>query len=179
MLWRWLGARHLLLGVLLGIISAGLVAGAIGFAVIVFGLYDAAATSPHSLPVAWVVHTTMIRSVRLRAHAMGFAPRVTAADVALGARLYGARCQVCHGGPGIARAQWANGLNPNPPYLLDAAQRWSPQEMRLIVGEGVKMTAMPAWRFSMNDRQLWALVAFLRALPKLNRAQYLAATQGR
>lgn len=69
------------------------------------------------------------------------------------------------------------GLEPTPPYLLDVTDRWSPAELKVIVSEGVKMTAMPAWKFRRSEGQLWDLVAFLEALPQMSSADYLRLRQ--
>ena len=41
-----------------------------------------------------------------------------------------------------------------------------------IVGQGARMTAMPAWSESRSDAQLWSLVAFLEAMPYLTPFEY-------
>lgn len=79
---------------------------------------------------------------------------------------------MCHGSPGIARADWTTGLEPTPPYLLDAARRWSPAELQVIVGDGIKMTAMPAWRMTLSEGDIRSLVAFLDTLPSTSPQQY-------
>jgi len=72
----------------------------------------------------------------------------------------------------LARAGWVNGLNPSPPYLLDAALHWSPAQLEWIVAKGVRMTAMPAWQETMTHSQILDTVAFLRALSRIDAAAY-------
>jgi cytochrome c553 len=79
---------------------------------------------------------------------------------------------MCHGGPGVARDAWANGLNPTPPYLIDSHSHWTPQELYWIVSKGVKMTAMPSWKMSMSDKQMWSIVAYLENMPKIPPGAY-------
>ena len=157
-------------GVLSGLLAMGL--GAI--VVIEGGLFNATASTPHSPVVALAAHTAFIRSVQVRAKGVKVPPsRFTAAQVTAGFRDYDVSCAACHGGPGIPRADWAGGMTPTPPYLEDAARRWRPEELYWIVGQGVKMTAMPAWGETRSDAELWNLVAFLRALPYVTTADYL------
>jgi mono/diheme cytochrome c family protein len=63
-------------------------------------------------------------------------------------------------------------MTPSPPYLSDAARQWRPRELYWIVGQGARMTAMPAWSESRSDAQLWSLVAFLEAMPYLTPDEY-------
>ncbi len=79
---------------------------------------------------------------------------------------------MCHGGSGVARAAWVQGLTPTPPYLLDAPRRWTPAQLYWIVGQGIKMTAMPAWRLTRTQGEAWNLVAFLEILPYLSARDY-------
>ncbi|HEX3700352.1 MAG TPA: cytochrome c [Phenylobacterium sp.] len=160
--------KLLFLGWLGGLATAA----AIGLAVVFGGLFDARASTPHLPTVAWAAHTAMIRYVRNAAGDVTPPARFSQAQVLAGSRDYDAHCAVCHGGPAVARAAWVEGMNPPPPYLLDAARQWTPAELFVISGQGVKMTGMPAWTFHRTDAQLWDLVAFLEALPRVTPADY-------
>lgn len=160
------------LGAALAGAFALVVAGCIATAVIVyFGWFDVAASSAHLPPVRWLVHRVMMRSVASRSGARAPA-YVPVAAAAVGLCLYRTHCQTCHGATAIARDKWANGLNPPPPYLIDARTRWSASELHWIISNGVKMTAMPAWKASMSDKQIWSLVAFLETMPDLPSPAY-------
>jgi mono/diheme cytochrome c family protein len=160
------------LGWALGGLTALVAAIAIALFVIFSGAFDVTASTPHHPLVAWATHTTMKHSVRARAKDRA-APKVfTTAQVAAGFSEYDQHCAACHGGPGLSRAVWASAISPTPPYLLDAARRWSPEELEFIVHNGVKMTAMPAWGEVEREDQIWNLVAFLEALPRLSAADY-------
>lgn len=137
-----------------------------------FGVYDVSASAPHSNLAAWAIHATMIRSIRTRAATIHAPQRFSQAQAARGFGEYERHCVGCHGAPGVARAPWASGLTPTPPYLIDATRKWTPAELRLIVGDGVKMTAMPAWKFTLSDDRLWDLVAFLETLGATTPRQY-------
>ncbi len=56
-----------------------------------------------------------------------------------------------------------SGLEPSPPYLLDATAKWKPRELFWIAKNGIKMTGMPSWRNSLSDAQVWDIVAWLEA----------------
>lgn len=166
------GPLKWLAGWVLGGLTALVLGTAVALWVIFSGAFDATASTPHLAPIAWATHTAMIHSIRARARDVRAPSGFTAAQVAAGFREYDLRCAACHGGPGVSRASWAAGMTPTPPYLLDAARRWSPGELHFIVDHGVKMTAMPAWGEVEGQDQLWDLVAFLEALPRLSAGDY-------
>ena len=166
---RW---KSVASGVLLGWLSglAALAVGATGFTAL--GVFDVAATTPQTDWTSWITHTTMVRSVKMRAGGTR-QPVPSSVQVERGFRLYDSHCVECHGAPGIPRAAWVAGLNPTPPYLLDAARDWSPSQLHFIIANGVKMTAMPGWELRMSDKEVWSLVAFVRALRGMSRSEYL------
>lgn len=155
-------------GVVLGLAAVG----ASGLSVIEFGLFDATATKSHAPLVAWATHSAMIHSVRVRAAGIIPPARFTGAEVLAGFADYDSKCAMCHGGPGVGRATWVSGMTPTPPFLVDAANQWTPAQLDFIVRDGVKMTAMPGWRTTMSEGQIWDLVAFLEALPYLSAGDY-------
>jgi mono/diheme cytochrome c family protein len=159
-------------GVLLGWLSGGaaLAVGAAAF--IALGIFDVAATTPQTDWTSWITHTTMIRSVRMRVGAPKRSQDLFPGQVERGFRLYESHCVECHGGPGISRADWTAGLNPTPPYLLDTAREWSPSQLHFIIANGVKMTAMPGWKLRISGQDIWSLVAFLKVLRGMSRAEY-------
>jgi mono/diheme cytochrome c family protein len=144
----------------------------VGLAVIETGAFDARASTPHDPLTAWATHTTMIHSVEHGAASVRPPARFGGDEVREGFRLYDRDCVGCHGAPGLARDGWANGLNPSPPYLVDAPRHWTRAQLYWVVRNGVKMTAMPAWSTVHTDPELWDLVAFLEAQPYLSSAQY-------
>jgi len=131
------------------------------------GIYDVAASKPHTKLTEWITHETMIHSIRRHAQAIKAPRRSSGAQVRAGFCTYETHCVACHGAPAIAREQWVSGLEPSPPYLLDATSHWSSAELFWIVKHGIKMTGMPSWRDSMSDRQVWDVVAFLEAMRQL------------
>jgi hypothetical protein len=58
-------------------------------------------------------------------------------------------------------------MEPAPPYLLDAAEKWKPRELFWIAWNGIKMTGMPSWRAELSDAEIWELVAWLEASRRL------------
>lgn len=164
----------LFVGAAAALISGVLIGAIVGMGVIFGGWYDVSARKPHGLATSWILHTTMIHSIHARAHYQSAPEQFSTEQVHEGFGLYEDHCAMCHGGPGIARPKWVMGLEPTPPYLLDAAQRWSPAELRFVIKHGVKMTAMPAWGLSLSEEDITSLVAFVENLPAIGPSQYRA-----
>ena len=162
----------LILGAGMALTFAGLGVGAL--AVVEFGLFNVTAVKPHAPAVAWITHEAMIRYFKIHALGMKTPPAFTQAQVLAGFQDYDTKCTLCHGGPGVPRATWVDGMTPTPPYILDSARQWTPAELNLIVGDGVKMTPMPGWRTTLSDGEIWNIVAFLEALPLISPRQYAA-----
>jgi len=152
--------HHLLIGIAIGI---AVVVPIGAFAFVKSGIYDVGAAKRHTKFTEWLTHETMIHSVRR--HAEGIEPPslTTSAQLLSGYCSYEAHCTTCHGAAAVARQQWVNGFEPQPPYLLDVTQTFTPGQLFWIVKNGIKMTGMPAWGESMSDREVWNVVAWLEA----------------
>jgi cytochrome c553 len=161
--------RHLLIAALLVAIAAPIFL--LGY--VRSGLFDVAASHPHSKIVEWLTHETMIHSVKRRARNLSSSNPIRSAQAVPGFCQYEAHCVTCHGAAAVGRERWVNGMNPPPPYLLDMSRRWSPGDLEWIVANGIKMTGMPAWRETMTDVEIRDVVAFLEAMPKMPPQTYL------
>jgi len=165
--------------IVLGGLAAALL-GALGaYAFVKSGIFNAGASSPHTKFTEWITHETMIHSVRRHARAIAVPDRFPASAVIAGFCAYQAHCVACHGAAGVARQPWANGMEPQPPYLLDATRDWSPQELFWIAKNGIKMTGMPAWGNAMTDGQIWTIVAWLEASSKMPPQTYVRWSSAR
>jgi mono/diheme cytochrome c family protein len=141
-----------------GLVSAGVAAGA---AFIYSGIYDISATEQHTVPVYWLIEATMRRSVHARSSQTAVPDLSSAARVRRGLHLYRVNCERCHGGPGTAPESFALGLTPAPANLTDTARRWDAADIYWVVKYGIKMTAMPAWQYRLQEQEIWDIVAFV------------------
>ena len=171
---RWPSLRHFIAAAIL----VGIAGPIVVFAYVKSGVFNVAASHPHSRLVEWITHETMINSVESRAPDIALPQRVSTAQAVRGFCQYEAHCVECHGGPAVAREQWVNGLNPAPPYLLNATRQWTPSQLYWVVQNGIKMTGMPAWRDSMTDGQIRDVTFFLEALPQMQPQTYLRWRSG-
>jgi mono/diheme cytochrome c family protein len=79
-------------------------------------------------------------------------------------------CAACHGNDGSGDTEMGRGLYPKPLDMRDpATQTLTDGELFYIIENGVKLTGMPAWGTGTTEGQTasWALVHFIRHLPKL------------
>jgi len=166
-------AMKILLTVLIVVLA--LAASALAF--IYSGLYDVAASSPDEGLVHWVLETTQEHSVERQMKASPVPPLSDPALVQTGFTHYHEMCVTCHGAPGVEASEIGQGLNPYPPELATAAGEANPQELFWIVKHGIKMTGMPSFGVTHTDQEIWAIVAFLRKLPKLSPQEYQALEQ--
>lgn len=141
------------------------------------GIYNVAANYPDKAPVAWILSTTMDHSVRR--HATGIkAPALDdPAMIRTGLSHYRAMCLGCHGAPGVSVEEAVRGFNPDPPKLTEAASDWKPNELFWITKYGVRMSGMPAWGVTHSNKDIWAIVAFVRKLPSMTPAEYQALSR--
>lgn len=159
-----------------------LIGGAIAVAIIVpcgvyafvkSGAFNVGASSPHTKFTEWITHETMINSVRRHARSVAQPQPFSAAQVTAGFCAYETHCVACHGAAAVARQQWVEGIEPAPPYLLDVQQRFTPRQLFWIVKNGIKLTAMPSWRSSMSDAEIWSVIAWLEVGAKLPPQTYV------
>ena len=151
-------------------------AGALLLAVIVVvsGVVDLSAAKPHPDGWARFLHYTFERSTAFHAGPKPPADLDSPIRVAAGAAYYGQVCARCHGGPGFGQNPVVLSMHPRPQYLttdLPVAKFTAPELFR-IVKAGVKYSAMPSWPADRRDDEIWQLVAFLRAMPKMSPATF-------
>jgi mono/diheme cytochrome c family protein len=149
-----------------------------GAAFVWSGLYDISATDQHLRPTYHLIKKVMERAVERRAKDIPVPPLGSEPQLARGAALYRAHCLQCHGAPGIAPEAFALGLTPLPTPLARSALKRTPAQLYWMVRYGIKMTAMPAWEFRMSEDDIWAVVAFMKELPRLSPAAYARLPAG-
>ncbi len=143
----------------------------IAIAVAYTGAYNVAATEQHTSSVRWLFDTTFENSIKARAASIK-APSITPEMVSAGADAYKSMCQHCHAGPGTEPEKWALGMRPRPPHLTEAAKHWKPNEIFWLVKHGAKMTGMPAFGLTHDDRQIWNIASFVSRLPAMSPERY-------
>lgn len=159
-------------GILVGAVGIVILMLLVGLIVIYSGTYNVAASYPHHPIARWMFETTMKQSVRQRADEVPAPPLDLAQLETSGLRYYREMCVVCHGAPGVEPGEAGKGLRPEAPDLSKAVPEWSDKELFWIIKHGVRLTGMPAWGETHDDKEMWSMVAFLKRLPSLNAEQY-------
>jgi cytochrome c553 len=145
------------------------------------GLVSVAASSGHLPPVSWFLHWTLQNAVRTQSLGIEPPPDLDLDDRALVRRAAGhfaSSCAPCHGGPEQVQNPVVLEMTPAPPSLAEKVPQWRARELFWIVKHGVKFSGMPAWPAPARDDEIWAMVAFLRALPDMDATRYRELTEG-
>lgn len=165
-----------LVGPLLAAGAAGLLAAVI---VIGSGLPNLAASKPHPEGWAKVLHLVFNRSTDHYGGDLKPPPNFgSIAEIRRGAGYYGMACAHCHSGPGLGQNAIAMAMRPEPQYLPAVLHEFNPGELFWIVQHGVKYSGMPAYAVQDRPDEAWAIVSFLRVLPKLTPQQFRALAYG-
>jgi mono/diheme cytochrome c family protein len=85
------------------------------------------------------------------------------ASIARGKNLFTTYCSVCHGPEGRGDAPAAAGLNPKPPNLVKMAGHHPDGDIAWKIENG--KGAMPAWKGKLEEKEIWDLTNFIKALP--------------
>lgn len=143
-------------------------------AFVYFGVYNVAATRQHNALTYHFLRYAMQRSVKARASSLRVPDLSSPERMRNGFILYREHCLQCHGAPGVAPNPLGFGTRPEPVNLVEAGREWPAAEVYWVVKNGLKMTAMPAWEYRLNDQSLWDLTAFVKLLPTISPSQYKA-----
>lgn len=146
-----------------------------GLAVSWSGFVSIAASSGHWSVTRWFLGWTMENAVETQSIPVSKPKDLDLGDPALVQRSAGhfaTGCAPCHGAPGVPQSPVVEAMTPSPPRLEDKVGEWSDEELFWIVKHGLKYTGMPAWPTQRREDEVWAQVAFLRALPEMTREEY-------
>lgn len=152
------------------LVVALLVAAGLGF--VYSGVYDVAATKPHSRAERWLLRTLMERSVNARVDEVPAPPAESDELLATGFHHYDEMCVVCHGAPGVERSEIGEGIEPEPPDLAETAGDRTLPEIFWITSQGIKMAGMPAFGPTHSEEEIWGISMFTRRLPEIDAAEY-------
>ena len=136
------------------------------------GVFNVGAASGHWAVTDWFLHFVMRSSVRTYALGQDAPEPLPREALRPAAGHYARGCALCHGAPGEPRSPAVRQMLPPPPDLAPRIGEWTDAELFRIVKYGVRYTGMPAWPALARDDEVWAMVAFLRALPGLSPAAY-------
>jgi mono/diheme cytochrome c family protein len=100
----------------------------------------------------------------------GDAPNPLASDqraLVTGRAAYTGSCAICHGAKGDGRGAFGTTTYPDATdFTSDAAKSKTDAQLFWIVKNGLGFTAMPAFGGQYKDAEIWAMVAYIRALQR-------------
>ncbi len=162
--------KHAVMTLLLvGLLGLGIAAW-----VIIGGRFDVSVAAQLPQPVHDLIHQTRVNAVRREAHQLQ-APTIDLDDDAVlfqAVTGFQSMCADCHHPPGGQPSALAQGLNPPPANLSEAADKRSLEELFWVTKHGIRMSAMPAWGTTHEDAELWAIAALLQRFPMLSASDY-------
>ncbi len=154
-----------------GLVTAVVAIALVAVLAIITGVYNVAATVPHTSFERLILNNAMAYSVRSHS-GPDVAKTWNERELREGFQEYNEMCIYCHGAPGKEASDIGQGLHPEPPDLTKTPQRWNNAELFWIVKNGIKMTGMPAFGPTHDDDTVWNIVGFVRKLPSMSAEDY-------
>ncbi len=152
----------------MGKFIAGLILGLIIIPVCVF-VYFITGMVPVATNAQAMPFEKQMARIGLNSHVEKEAPKnapfqPTDDDYAAGAKIYRSDCAVCHGLPNQQQTPVAKGMFPKPPQLFrgHGVTDDPPGETFWKVENGIRLTGMPGYGSSLDQKQMWQ-VSFLLA----------------
>lgn len=136
------------------------------------GLIYIGASGGHWDATEWFLHWVMRNSVRT--HSLTVKAPDLGDPVLLdrAAGHYATGCAPCHGAPGERQNPIVQASLPPPPAIAERLDNWTAEELFRIVQHGVRYSGMPAWVATEREDEVWAMVAFLQELPRMEAETY-------
>ena len=142
-----------------------IVLGALLIALLLSGC-GARADSPAGQPVMGNGMSSRHHAVVPEEYAGLSSPAQSESDIEKGGELYAKLCAACHGDGGMGDGPSAASLDPAPApvahtssMLGDAYLYW-----RTADGGAAFKSTMPAWKSSLSESEIWAVIGYMRAL---------------
>jgi len=142
------------------------------------GIFNIAASAGHPVLLEWLLTLGKERSVIVNSKPVDVPELNLTELVPLGAAHFQGGCATCHRTPGQRLNPVYDQMLPPPPDLKVHAPMWTRKQLFWMVRHGIQFTGMPAWSGDDRDDEVWAVVAFLEALPSMNTADYLKYASG-
>ncbi len=157
-------------GFILGILVTIVVGLIVAYAVLKLGLVPANADATPGTLETWAAGTSLDATLERDAPRNANPVPLNDENLIAGIKLYGDHCSFCHGtAKGDASAtSLAKGLYPKPPQLATDGVEDDPEGYTVWkLQHGIRWTAMPSWKGTLSEQQMWTLALFLKHMDKL------------
>ncbi len=134
------------------------------------GLVPANADAKPSRLETWMAETSLDATLHREAPKKDNPVALNEQNLTAGVHLFAQYCAVCHGSAQGASSPSpiAKGLYQRPPQLAtDGVEDDSEGVTFWKIKHGIRLTAMPSFRDSLSDQQIWTLALFLNHMDKL------------
>ncbi len=150
----------------------GFVAGAILifvgiFLFLYFGFIDPRADMPNNTVSTWVAAPSLDAAVRRLAPPVWDPVQPDEPNLVAGMKLYQAHCSTCHGDVAHRESAFAEALKPHPKQFVQDREDLPENEDFYIILHGIRWSGMPSWNHKLAEKQIWQVITFLTAMPKL------------
>lgn len=160
----------MLKGVISGIVLTLAVAALAGFGLLHSGLIPANADATPGPIETWMAKTSLHATLRREAPTEPNPVALTDSNLLDGVDLFARNCAVCHGDArgAASPSPIAKGLYQKPPQLATDGVEDDPDGVSFWkIKHGIRLTGMPSFRSTLNDRQIWTLALFVGHMDKL------------
>lgn len=154
-------------GFIVGVILTLLIIGVAGFLLIKKGYLSFNADQEPSFLESKLAMSAMDASTDRHAPDVKNPVPASEENLVAGAKLYIDHCAGCHGVPSNPDSQFGRSFYPVvPPFFKDAPDMPENQNF-YIIQHGVRWTAMPSWKKTLSEAEMWQIVTFLSNIEKL------------
>lgn len=140
------------------------------YALLQSGLIPANADATPGRLELWMARTSLDATLRRDAPTGQNPVPPTEQNLLEGVRLFAQNCAICHGSTkgDASPSPIAKGLYPKPPQLATEGVEDDPEGVSFWkIKHGIRLTGMPSFGYSLDDRQIWTLALFLGHMDKL------------
>jgi mono/diheme cytochrome c family protein len=152
---------------LFGFIAAIVIVLLAGFLWLRLGFVDSRADAPVNVLERSVAMPALDASVRRHASPLQNPVAATDDNLAAGMKIYQSNCASCHGDIHQTNSVLGDSLYPKAPQFLEDAPDMPEYQNFYIIQHGIRLSAMPASRFSLKDEEIWQVTTFLSHMDKL------------
>ena len=118
----------------------------------------------------WMAHTSLDATLRRDAPNEQNPVAPTDQNLMNGVHLFAQNCAVCHGSAkgAVSRSPIAKGEYPPPPQLATDGVEDDPEGYSFWkIKDGIRLTGMPSFGYTLSDQQIWTIALFLKRMDKL------------
>ena len=158
--------KHILVGIIL-VLAIGMLT---AYALVCSGLIPANADAPAGQVETWLATKSLDATLARRAPTGANPVARTDQNLTEGVHLFAQNCAICHGSAkgSASPSPIAQGLYQKPPQFGTDGVEDDPEGVSFWkIKHGIRLTGMPSFGYTLNDKQIWTIALFLKHMDKL------------